>query len=120
MLDFFVDQDLQGLTQLKKFMETFVRLEVFALKVQQLRKNVQRENTIHSKGLNQLMIVLIVLQALIAWVLILRRLQGFVRVATIAHLEVSQKQKKLLKLGIMLLQDPQYKYRVNLEHMQRM
>ena len=78
------------------------------------------ENTIHSRGLNQLMIVPIVLQALIAWVPILQRLQDFVRVATIAHLEVSQKQKKLLKLGIMLLRDPQYKYRVNLEHMQRM
>ena len=34
MLDSFVDQDLRDLTQLKKFMETFVRLEVFALKDQ--------------------------------------------------------------------------------------
>ena len=92
-LDFFVDQDLQDLTQLKKFMEIFVQLEGFALKDQQLRKNVQKENTIHSRGLNQLMIVLIVLQALIAWAPILQHLQGFVRVATIALLEVRKKQK---------------------------
>ena len=53
------------------------------------------------------MIVPIVLQALIAWVPILQHLQGFVKVVTIAHLEVSQKQKMLPKLGIMLLQDHQ-------------
>ena len=107
MVDFIVDQDLQDLTRLKKFMEIFVQLEGIASKDQLLRKNVLMENTIHSKGLNQVMIVLIVLQALIAWVPILQHLLGFVKVATIAHLEVSQKQKMLLKLGIMLLQDHQ-------------
>ena len=101
-------------------MEIFVRQEDIVSKDKQLLKNVLMENIIHLKGLNQLMIVPIVLQALIAWVLTLQRLQAFVRVATIARLEVSQKQKKLLKLGNMLLQDPQFRYRVNQEHMQRM
>ena len=78
------------------------------------------ENTIHSKELNQLMIAPIVLQVLIAWVPILQRPLVFVRVDIIAHLEVSQKLKKLLKQGIMLLQDLQYRYRVNQGHMQLM
>ena len=85
MLGFIVDQDLQDLTRLKKFMETFVQLEGIASKDLQLLKNVLMENTIHSRALNQLMIAPIALQVLIAWVPILQHPLVFVRVDIIAH-----------------------------------